>query len=441
MLQKLRGRPESPTTARELDFDDEPQDTVASPPKQPSTSRTEQAVFSEDVPPPKPPRPLSPNQQSENTLREAFPSIDASVVKAVLRASGGSVEPAFNALLGMSDPDSQVEPTPPPQPPRKAQPQVGPTSTAQSQLLADEQYARQLAEHYSGTAPYSEVPRTGQRIRQTHEYPRQRKELGLKPNELYDDREHSFIDDDLPVIRENIKKGFLETQSKVNSWVATLRKKIDGEDDEDNQARPAQATSSYDTRPSPQVYGRRKSGELERRSVDRDRYDADPQVLGDDFAGLQLRDQDDPPRRSSRPLANPDLFKPTPPRPQTGSGRRVSFQEGPPEEIDTLYRASPDSTKRPTSGGGKSSKWQPLSAVDPSPVADHDPFSLVDSDDEESKRKDPNADDSNRLKQATAEAMTDEISIARKKDLELDNRSGNLGTRDKEAESLRTGKP
>ena len=54
----------------------------------------------DEVPPPKPPRPLSPQQQAENTLKEAFPSIDAAVVKAVLTASGGRVEPAFNALLG-----------------------------------------------------------------------------------------------------------------------------------------------------------------------------------------------------------------------------------------------------------------------------------------------------------------------------------------------------
>jgi hypothetical protein len=51
--------------------------------------------------PPKPPRPLSAQQQAENTLKEAFPSIDVAVVKAVLIASGGRVEPAFNALLGM----------------------------------------------------------------------------------------------------------------------------------------------------------------------------------------------------------------------------------------------------------------------------------------------------------------------------------------------------
>ena len=54
----------------------------------------------EEAPPTKPPRPLSPQQQAENTLIEAFPSIDAKVVKAVLSASGGKVEPAFNALLG-----------------------------------------------------------------------------------------------------------------------------------------------------------------------------------------------------------------------------------------------------------------------------------------------------------------------------------------------------
>lgn len=50
--------------------------------------------------PPKPPRPVSPRQQAENTLKEAFPSLEASVVKAVLVASNWNVERAFHALLG-----------------------------------------------------------------------------------------------------------------------------------------------------------------------------------------------------------------------------------------------------------------------------------------------------------------------------------------------------
>ena len=148
------------------------------------------------------------------------------------------------------------------------------------------------------------------------------------------------------------------------------------------------------------------------------------------------------PPRSSRPLANPDLFKPTPPRPQsTQSGRRVSFQDGPPDEIDIHYPKSPDSNNRPSSGaGGKPSKWQPLAPVDPSPVADHDPFSLGDSDDEEVKKKDVKPDDSERLKQAAAEAMSDDIGSGGEKKLEPQTKPGSLGTRDKEAEKL-VGKP
>ena len=100
VIQKPAERPESPTTARALDFDDEPLDTPVSPPKPPSQATAPQSEAGEAVAPPKPPRPLAPEQQAENTLKEAFPSIDAAVVKAVLRASGGRVEPAFNALLG-----------------------------------------------------------------------------------------------------------------------------------------------------------------------------------------------------------------------------------------------------------------------------------------------------------------------------------------------------
>ncbi|CAI7587457.1 unnamed protein product [Penicillium pancosmium] len=91
-------RAESPTTARPMDFDDEPQDTgVASAT---STANPQTATETPPAAPPKPPRPLSPREQSENTLKEAFPSIDAGVIKAILNASNWNVERAFNALLG-----------------------------------------------------------------------------------------------------------------------------------------------------------------------------------------------------------------------------------------------------------------------------------------------------------------------------------------------------
>lgn len=99
--QKTEGPPESTTTARELDFDDE--DVSSSPkPTRPTTSSapSSQHLVPEETAPPQPPRPLNPRQQAEHTLKEAFPSIDATVVRAVLTASGGQLEPAFHALLG-----------------------------------------------------------------------------------------------------------------------------------------------------------------------------------------------------------------------------------------------------------------------------------------------------------------------------------------------------
>ncbi|KAL9129089.1 MAG: hypothetical protein Q9217_002361 [Psora testacea] len=420
-------RPESPTTARALDFEDDAVEPAVSAPKPMPITSAPQPDSGDEIPPPKPPRPLAPEQQAENTLKEAFPSIDVAVIKAVLRASGGQLEPAFDALLGMSDPDA-AESVPPPQPPRREQVPAQPISTEESQLAADERYARQLAEHYNTVNAQGSRPDSRARPQQQFKGP-PRSSTGQTPDQFHEERERSFIDDDLPIIRENIKKGFLETQSTVNKWVNSLKKKIDGEDEDDFQQRPGPAAQGYVTQS--QNSGRRSS-EFGRRSVDRERYDADPQVLGDDFM-VQ------PPGRSSRPLANPDLFKPTPPRPQSSnsnSGRRVSFQAGPPEEIDIHYPKSPSPINRPSSGAsGKNSKWQPLAAADPSPVADHDPFSLGDSDDDEAKKKDAKADDTERLEKAAAEAIAEDIRD-REKRLEPQERSGSVGQRDKETENL-----
>ncbi|KAJ6048914.1 uncharacterized protein N7446_011597 [Penicillium canescens] len=347
-------RAESPTTARPLDFDDEPQESGVTT----SSPAAAQPAPAEEAPP-KPPRPLSPREQSEITLKEAFPSVEPSVVKAILVASNWNVERAFNALLGMTDPKAQEEMAPPPKPPRPSQQA---TSTTQRQLDADE--------------------------------------IG---SEESDDREYNFFDDDLPVIRENIRKGFLDTQSKVNSWVTNLKKRIDGEE-VDQQSGPSQGESAAYSRP-------RRSGDMGRRSGDRERYDADPQVLGDDFSALELRDGEAPPRQPPRPRSNIKSSSPSPDR------RKVSFQDGPPTEIDTLYNA-PSSAKRNSSTGNKPSKWQPLSTVEPSPVAENDPFSLGDSDDEKDikTKEQPTLSESDQIKKATAEAMSDEVGSSKDKD-------------------------
>lgn len=81
--------------------DDDVQDAGALSSDAPASTSAHGTGMAEEGAPPKPPRPVSEQQQNEITLKEAFPTIDAAVVKAVLIASGGKVEPAFNALLGM----------------------------------------------------------------------------------------------------------------------------------------------------------------------------------------------------------------------------------------------------------------------------------------------------------------------------------------------------
>jgi hypothetical protein len=260
-------------------------------------------------------------------------------------------------------------------------------------LEADELYARQLAEHFDSSQSRSRTRGNPQR----------------RPGSFHEEDEYSFIDDDLPVIKENLRKGFIETQSKVNGWFNNLKKRIDGDDLSDIHAEQQRQEQGYNQGYQNQSYGpsSRRADNTGRRSGDSGRYDADPQVLSDDFTGIQLNDDTSElhhivtprtsslpnpspgnARRSTRPLANPDLFKPTPATPRSNDGsRKVSFQDGPPEEIEG-YGAQRAKEATPASGG-KQSKWQPLSSVDPNPVGegDNDPFSLGDSEDEKEVKK------------------------------------------------------
>lgn len=166
----------------------------------------------------------------------------------------------------MTDPEAaknEPEDVPPPKPRR---PQG---RTPMSQVEADELYARQLAEHYDNVGAYEARTSHGSRGARRGNY-------DDDDDEDYNDREHSFIDDDLPVIRENLRKGFLETQTKVNGWITNLRKKIEENFDESEEGMQRQRQTFQ------------RQGEASRRSGDYDRYDADPQVLSDDFAGMKF---------------------------------------------------------------------------------------------------------------------------------------------------------
>lgn len=299
---------ESATTREEMSFDDEQETGTVSPQGHETPTKTPAKAPSprprvsfqdghEEIPPTKPPRPLSPAQQAENTLIEAFPTIDTKVVKAVLTASGGKIEPAFNALLSMSDENFKPEEAAvnaPAQPPRPALRQQ---QQPMSQLEADEAYARQLAEQYNQGGQ-------GSQNRYNQREPGRRGPNQQRPYHDEDDNERSFFDDELPEIGRNIQQGFLETQKRVNSWITTFKKKIDGEEDEDDELyTSSQAGSRQNTgmsgrqnfgpSQSEQLRGIRKSAEQQRRSTDAQRYDADPHELdAGAFERLEMRDDE-----------------------------------------------------------------------------------------------------------------------------------------------------
>ncbi|KAF8474955.1 hypothetical protein BDZ91DRAFT_674971 [Kalaharituber pfeilii] len=356
----------------------------------------------EENPPPKPPRPLSPQQQVQLTLAEAFPTVEPNVIKAVLIASKGEVEPAFNALLAMTDPSFVPEEAPAPPPHTRSRtysPRVDsryppqqqhrdynpalvyqdridltpPTATPRSQLEADELYARQLAEHLNNTSR----PR-GRGGAQNQAPPRHSRQES--DEDFRTEKEHSFLEDDLPIIKENIRQGFLQTQSKVNQWVAELKKKIDGE-----PTSPELQPTYQDPR---SAHGRSRGG-----PSGYSNYDADPRVLGDDFAHLELRNntqEEVPPRRPPRPVANPKLFQNSPTSSASTGQRKVSFQNV--SDDDLYQQPTPRSVATSSTGVAKqpappapapASKWQPLKSVEPTPLdGDGDPFSLGDSEDE-----------------------------------------------------------
>lgn len=153
-------------------------------------------------PPPRPARPSSPISKAKKTLKEAFPQADDKQITALLIASEGELNPAFNALLYLSDPDLKIEVPKPKPPPRRPQ--------KNSQLLEDERLARRLAREFNKQAPPPPPPRKD------------------------DDLLGQFIDEDLPQIKKQVEKGFEETTKKIGTFFLGFAKQFGPESDSDD---------------------------------------------------------------------------------------------------------------------------------------------------------------------------------------------------------------
>lgn len=105
--------------------------------------------------------------------------------------------------------------------------------------------------------------------------------------------------DDLPEIKKSIEQGFETTKTTLSKWFTDIQRKLDGDESNDPIPRPGgssqqqqqQRRQDFGPSQSNQLYGIQRTAE--RRSADRERYDRDPQLLGDDFAHrLELRDDE-----------------------------------------------------------------------------------------------------------------------------------------------------
>ncbi|CCJ30917.1 unnamed protein product [Pneumocystis jirovecii] len=153
----------------------------------------------------------NPNEQNFNTqekdqetainiLKDAFPGIEEKMLNAILIASQGSIESAFDALLSITD--SNYKPGPLKQ---ISYNNADIPNDVQHQIENDFKYAYNLSQ------------------------------IGLQENEnakntryLYHNakKERTFINDELPIIRENLKQGFDNAKAKMSVFFSNIKKRI-----------------------------------------------------------------------------------------------------------------------------------------------------------------------------------------------------------------------
>ncbi|CAL9732229.1 ubiquitin-binding protein Cue5p [Monosporozyma unispora] len=182
------------------------------------------------------------NSKSERTsinpiltqLKDAFPNIEEKYIITVMIASQGELDPAFNALLYLSDPEANKE--------MESFKQKKRGEKNNSQLHQDELLARQLDEEFNyrhhqsqqgnkRTNPVQKIPRRkmtpedielARERREDHER-RRRKHMTLEEKrEIYGDEDEDswshFVEKDIPEVATAASTTLQETASRVSNW-------------------------------------------------------------------------------------------------------------------------------------------------------------------------------------------------------------------------------
>ncbi|GME70783.1 unnamed protein product [Ambrosiozyma monospora] len=342
------------------------------------------AIGVEDDAPSRPPRPVSAEQKLINQLQQAFPKIEEKYIKMALIASEGNLDPAFNALLFLSDPSSGIQ-----IPKIKTKPAVPPKDVERKkQLESDEALARRLARQFEEGSSHH----------------RHHKQAPPKPArkpqnwEGYDNYgKGSDSDED---IVDTISKNVEEARVKVGGWLGNIAKKLQETTINDNaepsqrnpnagqhlpekQAAAAAKRSNTGSNNGGQLFNAFGGGSSARNSLDYTRVKPSERYTtnrtnttgsirmtdnsSEDLYGTPTVTKTTPGAPASVPVSKPGVTTAIDPV----TGKPLSAAIG-----DDSTGAGAKST-----GAGKG-KWEPLSSVNPEPVSDGT-FLVDDSDDDD----------------------------------------------------------
>lgn len=316
-------------------------------------NKSNTSAYDSANPPPMPKRPMSSTEKAIHELEEAFPNVEEKFVKMALIASEGRMDPAFNALLFISDPTSGVQ-VPSPRSNSRSGNSHGAAfdDSTRRQLESDEALAKRLARQYERGSSRRASERSGRR--QSHGYDKN----GSIPTWAKDDDSDR---DELDDIYDSISKNVENVRTKFGSWVGGLAKKITPDEE------PKQKSET------PHLPSRSKQQLFSAFGADDTKYakaNAPPVPPKDDL-GDRLSEKLAPIQLSNNTESSVKHDESTP-KAEASSTEKLNAQS----TADQTVKAA----KKPAA------EWKDLSAMDPEPVSD-DKFIVDDSEEDETPIK------------------------------------------------------
>lgn len=256
-----------------------------------------------------PKRPVSPFTKLKGELTEAFPNLEDKLITAIMILSQGQLDQSFNALLYYNDPSTLSEE----EVKSLFRPKLPSRNSATSQLQQDEAMAKKLAKKYSKQERYNRY---------------------LLDNDKEDngDSFESFLENDLPQLKQQLNKNLEETSTKISNWFGNLNKKFNEGGNNQGQALfsaigggagaggNSLSIKKQNSRPS-------TSSSSNVPTSSRSRYDYDSESIVNQTDGITLNDNTNEDIYGT-PKAKKNSFE------TTGSGKEEPIKLAKPDDVD-----------------------------------------------------------------------------------------------------------